>query len=98
MLMSFHTGADLETDFRALTDLASQARMAEAELSLAAQRRWSTNKADLIKMDGLLGGFLLDLRGLEPLWPYLWLGQWVHAGKGTVMGLGAIHLREALDF
>jgi len=98
MLMSFHTGADLETDFRALTDLANQARMAEAELSLAAQRRWSTNKADLIKMDGLLGGFLLDLRGLEPFWPYLWLGQWVHAGKDTVMGLGAIHLHEALDF
>ena len=97
MLMSFHTGADLEADFRALTDLANQARMAEAELSLAAQQRWSTNKADLIKMDGLLGGFLLDLRRLDPLWPYLWLGQWVHAGKGTVMGLGAIHLREALD-
>jgi hypothetical protein len=98
MLMTFHTGADLETDFRALTDLAHQARMGEPTLSLAAQQRWSANKADLIKMDGLLGGFLLDMRGLEPLWPYLWLGQWVHAGKGTVMGLGAIHVREALDF
>ena len=96
MLMSFHTGADLDTDFRALTDLANRARMAEPELKLAAQQRWSTNQAE-VKMDGLMGGFLLDMRGLEPLWPYLWLGQWVHAGKGTVMGLGAIHVREALN-
>lgn len=97
MLMTFHTGTDLDTDFRALTDLAKHARMAAPELRLAAQQRWSTNQAE-VRMDGLTGGFLLDMRGLEPLWPYLWLGQWVHAGKGTVMGLGAIHVREALDF
>jgi hypothetical protein len=98
MLMTFHTGSDLETDFRRLTALASQARMAEPALAFSLQERWSTNKSAVITMDGLMGHFLLDMRGLEPLWPYLWLGQWVHAGKGTVMGLGAIHVREAVDF
>jgi hypothetical protein len=98
MLMTFHTNCDLEADFRMLTALANGARMAEPSLSLATQRRWSTNKGVDIKMDGLMGGFVLDLRELSPLWPYLWLGQWVHAGKGAVMGLGAIHIREALDF
>lgn len=30
--------------------------------------------------------------GLEPFWPYLWLGQWTHAGKGVVMGLGGYRI------
>jgi hypothetical protein len=98
MLMSFHTDADLETDFRTATALSHQARMAEAELEMASQTRYSRNHSGTIPMDGLVGGFLLDMRGLEGFWPYLWLGQWVHAGKGTVMGNGALHIREAVDF
>ena len=30
--------------------------------------------------------------GLGLLWPLLWQGQWVHAGKGTTFGLGAYRL------
>jgi len=39
-------------------------------------------------MGGLIGEIELDGADLEPFWPYLWLGQWTHAGKGAVMGLG----------
>ena len=98
MLMTFHTDADLETDFHGLTALAHQVRMAGADLAMAAQKRYSRNHGDTIDMDGLVGGFLLDMRGAAPFWPYLWLGQWVHAGKGTVLGNGALHVREAVDF
>ena len=98
MLMTFHTDADLETDFRAMTALSHRARMAEAELAMAAQSRFSRNKGSTIDMDGLVGGFLLGMRGLEAFWPFLWLGQWVHAGKGTVMGNGALHIRGVVDF
>ena len=97
MLMTFHTAADLEADFKLLTALAHCARMAEPSLRMAEQQRWSGTQKDVIQMNGLIGSFLLDMRGLAPLWPYLWLGQWVHAGKGTVHGLGALHVREALD-
>jgi hypothetical protein len=97
MLMTFHTGADLEADFQYLTALAHAACMASPSLRMAEQQRWSGEQKRLIPMDGLVGGFVLKMQGLAPLWPYLWLGQWVHAGKGTVHGLGAIHLREALD-
>jgi CRISPR-associated endoribonuclease Cas6 len=97
MLMTFHTAADLEADFKLLTALAHGARMAEPRLEMAKQQRWSGTQKDVIQMDGLIGSFLLHMRGLTPLWPYLWLGQWVHAGKGTVHGLGALHVREALD-
>ncbi|WP_420842151.1 CRISPR system precrRNA processing endoribonuclease RAMP protein Cas6 [Halorhodospira abdelmalekii] len=24
----------------------------------------------------------------EPIWPWVWLGQWLHVGKGAVMGMG----------
>ena len=98
MLMSLHTDADLETDFRAMTALSHMACMAEADLMMAAQKRYSRNAGGTIDMDGLVGSFLLDMRGLAPLWPYFWLGQWVHAVKGTVLGNGALHIREALDF
>jgi len=42
----------------------------------------------LVKMGGLIGEIGLEGADLEPFWPYLWLGQWTHAGKGVVMGLG----------
>ena len=39
-------------------------------------------------MGGLLGTVDLSGEGLAPFWPFLHLGQWTHAGKGTIMGLG----------
>jgi CRISPR/Cas system endoribonuclease Cas6 (RAMP superfamily) len=33
--------------------------------------------------------------GLDAFWPYLWLGQWTHAGKGTSMGMGAYTIQPA---
>ena len=46
-------------------------------------------------MGGIVGGFVLDMTGLAPLWPYLWLGPWLHAGKAATMGMGAVLLRPA---
>ena len=47
---------------------------------------------------GALGGVLgrWSLRGdpatLAALWPWLWLGQWLHVGKNATMGMGAYAL------
>ncbi|MGQ0594710.1 MAG: CRISPR system precrRNA processing endoribonuclease RAMP protein Cas6 [Gammaproteobacteria bacterium] len=46
-------------------------------------------------MGGLLGEIALDGAGLEPFWPYLWLGQYVHAGAATSMGLGRYAIGSA---
>ena len=56
-------------------------------------RDWSGRQQQELDMGGGIGSFVLDLRGREPLFPYLWLGQWLHAGKGAVLGLGAIRVR-----
>jgi len=40
-------------------------------------------------MDGLVGqAWYASPNDLRPLLPVLWLGQWVHAGKGAVWGNG----------
>jgi len=48
-----------------------------------------------VPMGGLIGEVELDGAGLESFWPYLWLGQWTHAGKGAVMGLGGYRIESA---
>lgn len=45
-----------------------------------------------MELGGLLGVGELAGPGLGLLWPLLWQGQWVHAGKGTTFGLGAYRL------
>ncbi|MBP6582117.1 MAG: CRISPR system precrRNA processing endoribonuclease RAMP protein Cas6 [Chromatiaceae bacterium] len=45
-----------------------------------------------MELGGLLGDGELAGPGLGALWPLLWQGQWVHAGKSTTFGLGAYRL------
>lgn len=54
--------------------------------------RYSSRQDTLMELGGLLGVGELAGPGLGLLWPLLWQGQWVHAGKGTTFGLGAYRL------
>jgi CRISPR/Cas system endoribonuclease Cas6 (RAMP superfamily) len=51
--------------------------------------RYSSRQETEINMGGLVGTVELCMNDLEDYWPYLWLGQWTHVGKGTSMGMGA---------
>lgn len=95
MLSTFHTTEPHDTDFRRLKETAARARMVERNLGWREQTRWSPTLQEEIPMGGLVGWFILDLTGLSPLWPYLWLAPWLHAGKGATMGQGAVALRPA---
>jgi hypothetical protein len=95
LLAERHGSDPLDLDFRALKAQAEAAAFAAAELRWADWRRWSGRQQQLVPMGGLLGRLALPLAGLEPLWPFLALGPWVHAGKGTTMGLGAMRVRAA---
>ncbi len=88
MLTYFHTDTPLETDFVALTDLARGTRTVDRRLQWRDWTRYSSRQQTAMQMGGVTGECTIDLTELDALWPYLWLGQWTHAGKGTSMGLG----------
>lgn len=88
LLTAFHTDIPLETDFAGLSRAARAVEADRVELRWHDWTRYSSRQDTLLQMGGLLGRVTLTGAGLEPFWPYLWLGQWTHAGKGTSMGLG----------
>ncbi len=95
MLTSFHADVPLETDFAGLTQRAHTVEAVSVNLAWKAWTRYSSRQKTAIRMDGLLGDFIVGLAGKAELWPYLWWGQWVHAGKATSMGLGKYSIQTA---
>jgi CRISPR-associated endoribonuclease Cas6 len=93
MLTTFFGETPLETDFRRLKTMWEGLVAQEPMLALVDQKRWSASQRQELGAGGIIGSFMLDMASCEELFPYLWLGQWIHAGKGAVMGMGAIRLR-----
>ncbi len=54
--------------------------------------RYSSRQRQEMKLGGLVGRLEVDGEALGEHWPALWLGQWLHAGKQTSMGLGQYRL------
>jgi hypothetical protein len=92
LLTAFHTETPLETDFAGLMQRARAVRSLGTRLRWQDWTRYSSRQGRPVQMGGVVGE--ITLAGAEAeaelasFWPYLWLGQWTHAGKGTSMGLG----------
>lgn len=95
MLTYFHTDTPLETDFAGLKEASRAVPIHSPDLSWYDWTRYSSRQEAALDMGGLLGRFRLRGEEIEPFWPYLWLGQWTHAGKGTSMGLGQYSIQPA---
>jgi len=95
MISYFHTDTPLEIDFAGLIRTSEQVPIHEAELGWMDWTRYSSRQDTTMEMGGILGRFALSGRDLEALWPYLWLGQWTHAGKAATMGLGRYRIDTA---
>lgn len=93
MLAYFHTDSAHEADYAGLMAHARTLSFREAELRWHDWHRYSNHQGRHVPMGGVVGQVRLVGEAFSPLWPYLWIGQWIHAGKGAVMGLG----RYALD-
>ena len=50
-----------------------------------------------MQFGGLVGEFTVDGPALPAVWPALWLGQWIHVGKGTAFGLGGYRVGAAAN-
>jgi hypothetical protein len=95
MLTYFHTDTPLETDFAALMEQARQVEAAEVKLAWKDWTRYSSRQKAEMQMGGLVGEMVIEFETGSPFWPYLSLGQWVHAGKATSMGLGRYTIQSA---
>ena len=88
LLTYFFGDAPWETDFAGLVRQAESIPIANSDLSWREWSRHSSRQGAKIPMGGLVGAFALESSKLALFWPYLWLGQWTHLGKGCTMGLG----------
>lgn len=94
LLHAHDAGVELNADFKALSQLAAAVRLEAVQVQLHWHEweRYSNRQQRAVQMGGLRGEFSLPLQGLDALWGWLWFGQWVHVGKGAVMGMGEYRL------
>lgn len=101
LLLEFHGGASAQADWgaaaRAAIHLGDTQRDVQA-LQWHDWERYSSRQQQRMTLGGVLGDWSLhmdDAATLEMLWPWLWLGQWLHVGKNATMGLGGYRLYVA---
>lgn len=89
-----HGGLTDDIDFRGLKRATEDLHWDAARLHWVETTRRSSRQQALMQFGGVLGHVQIDLRGAPSLWPFLWLSQWLHAGKGASMGFGQILVSE----
>ncbi|NGZ06557.1 MAG: CRISPR system precrRNA processing endoribonuclease RAMP protein Cas6 [Magnetococcales bacterium] len=89
-VMELHGQRQISANY---ADLAQQARLIDARGRLT-WRDWtrrSGRQQQTMALGGVVGAW--NLTGpLEPFWPFLYLGQWLHVGKNATFGLGHYRL------
>lgn len=92
LLQYFYTGRQLDAPFTALKSASGQARILDRALRRQDASRYAARHGQRVPTGGLIGHLDLDLTGIEALWPYLYLGQWLNVGKNASMGYGCYEL------
>lgn len=55
--------------------------------------RWSSRQKSTMKLGGVVGHLEVETESFLPLWPLLWLGQWLHVGNAASFGLGQYRIK-----
>jgi len=92
LLQYFYTDKQLDADFKQLKVLVHALKVSNNQLVGQEQSRYSAKHRKMLDASGVLGSLELDLQGMEALWPYLYLGQWLNVGKNASMGFGCYQL------
>lgn len=79
---------------RAITHLATSLGD-ERDLRWFDWTRYSSRQQQEMTLGGVMGQWTLrgSTETLTQLWPWLWLGQWLHVGKNATMGMGGYTLQ-----
>jgi len=94
-LSYFHCGQQLDLDFKGLIARAQEVKAERVEVHWVDWHRYSNRQKRKIQMGGLIGQVTYS-GPLAEFLPFLRLGELVHVGKGTVMGLGKYHMTDAV--
>ena len=95
LLHQFYTDAPLQADFSELKHQSAHIRH-KANVWSGGWQRYSSRQQREQPVKGWLGDIFLQGGNLTDFWPYLYLGQWLHTGKSTNMGLGRYELQRVL--
>ena len=82
-------------DFGELVRASAEVRSVDKRIRWHDWTRYSSRQHTRMQMGGVVGELHLEGDSVAPYWPYLWLGQWIHVGKATSMGLGRYQLGDA---
>ena len=99
LLMEFHAGqSDWGEAARQITHT-SETLTDTRDLHWFDWTRYSSRQQQEMTLGGVLGGWTLHGTpdALAEVWPWLWLGQWLHVGKNATMGMGQYALNSATN-
>ncbi len=86
-LAYFHHGKPLEADFKMLIADAETVRLSANDTRWVDWERYSNRQGTRMTMGGLVGTAVYEGE-LAKFLPWLYLGEYVHVGKGATFGLG----------
>jgi CRISPR/Cas system endoribonuclease Cas6 (RAMP superfamily) len=93
-LFYFHCGVEVDLQFKEILQKAEKLQTTYESWRVYNLQRWSNRQKCQIPLDGVLGEVSWEGDLVEELWSWFLLGQWVHVGKSTSMGLGRYRLLE----
>lgn len=94
LLMEFHAGQSGWGEAAKRITHLSETLTDTQDLHWFDWTRYSSRQQQEMTLGGVLGTWTLhgDATTLAEIYPWLWLGQWLHAGKNASMGLGGYTL------
>ncbi len=87
LLSYFHCDKELNIDFKGLIEKSKRVEVKNSNLRWFDWERYSNRQKTSMMMGGLIGSILFGGNFSEFL-PYIYLGEYIHVGKGTSFGLG----------
>ncbi len=95
LLMEFHAGQSGWGEAARRITHTSATLTDTRELHWFDWTRYSSSQQQEMTLGGVLGRWTLhgSADALAALWPWLWLGQWLHVGKNATMGMGGYTLQ-----